>query len=107
MNTSSHGWRKLYAVEGTTNRFNDEGIASTVNGTATIMMDPIYLETVNTSAPYLVHVTAYGDASLYVESRQADRFAVRSKGGDVSFGWEVSALRRWYEQYRLEEWENG
>jgi len=56
---------------------------------------------------YLVHVTAYGDATLFVESRQADRFVVKSKGGDVSFGWEVSALRRGYEQYRLEAWENG
>ncbi len=76
--TSSFGWRKLYATEGTTNRFSDEGFGQTINGTATIMLDPIYMETVNTT-----------------------------DGSDTRFSWQVSALRRGYEQYRLEEWENG
>ncbi|GEM_PF-4580879 len=113
VNTSSYGWRKLYAAESTTNRFSDEGFGQTINGTATIMLDPIYMETVNTNVSttegkYLVHVTAYGKTSLYVEAVYDNGFVVKSTdGNNTEFAWQVSALRRGYEQYRLEAWNNG
>jgi len=43
--TSSYGRRKLYAVEGTTNIFTDEGKANTTNGSAVVYLDPVYMET--------------------------------------------------------------
>ncbi len=113
VNTTDYGWRKLYASESTTNRFSDEGKANTTNGTGVVYLDPIYMETVNTNVStaegdYTVHLTAYGKASLYAEAQYDDRFVVKSAdGSDVRFSWQVSALRRGYEQYRLEEWNNG
>lgn len=100
--TSSYGERKLYAIEAPTVRFVDEGVATLTGDTAKVALDPIFLETIE--GEFIVHVTPYGPAELYVAERGADYFVVKSKDSkDVQFSWYVSAFRKNYGGVRLEE----
>jgi hypothetical protein len=97
-----YGQRKLYAVEAADVRFSDEGLAQLVAGVARVDLDPIFLATIE--GPYLVHVTPYGDASLYVAERGAGYFIVKAREGDpaAEFAWRLSAKRKGYADVRLE-----
>ncbi len=101
--TLKFGRRKLYAVEAPDVRFSDEGMAQLHNGSARVELDPIFLETIE--GDYLVHVTAYGAASLYVAEIGSNYFVVKSLAGDsnVSFAWRISAPRKGYGSVRLEK----
>jgi hypothetical protein len=101
--TESYGGRKLYAFEQPTSRFGDEGRAELDDGTARVELDPIFLETVEDD--FLIHLTPYGDASLYVAEIGADYFVVEAREGadDVPFAWMLTATRNGYEDVRLEE----
>jgi hypothetical protein len=101
--TETYGARRLYAFEQPTNRFGDEGRAELVDGTARVALDPIFLETVEDD--FLIHLTPYGDASLYVADIGVDYFVVRAREGadDVPFAWMLTATRSGYEGVRLEE----
>ncbi len=59
-------------------------------------LDPIFLQTVQ--GKFLIHVTPYGDASLYVAEIGADYFVVKARDGspDVSFAWMLTAARKGY-----------
>ena len=107
VNTTDYGWRKLYATEGTTNVFTDEGRVSLANGTATVAIDPIFLETI--TGEYDVSLTAYGGDFVYVAERNANNFVIRSSNPASSeqVFWVIHGKRKGYEQYRLEAWENG
>jgi hypothetical protein len=102
VNTSHYGQRKLYAVESPEVRFSDEGLAWLVDGIARVDLDPIFLETIE--GEYLVHVTPYGNASLYVAETGRNYFVVKAREGDfdTAFVWRLSAHRRGYEGVRLE-----
>ena len=76
VNTLSYGERKLYAVEAPDVRFSDEGLARLQDGVTRVELDPIFLETIE--GEYLVHVTPYGDASLYVAEVGREYFVVRA-----------------------------
>jgi phage minor structural protein len=67
-----------------------------------VTIDPLFLETVNTSVPYQVFVSSYDNATVWVESRTANIFVVRSSKPNVSFCWELKAKRKGYEHSRLE-----
>jgi len=84
-------------------RFFDEGLARLQDGVARVELDPIFLETIE--GDYLVHVTPYGAASLYVAEIGHDYFVVKSLDGqsDVAFAWRLSATRKGYAGVRLEE----
>lgn len=69
---------------------------------AQVTIDPLFLETVNTSVPYQVFVSSYDNAAVWVESRTANIFVVRSSKPNVSFCWELKAKRKGYEHSRLE-----
>lgn len=69
---------------------------------AQVTIDPLFLETVNTSVPYQVFVSSYDNATVWVESRTANIFVVRSSEPNVSFCWELKAKRKGYEHSRLE-----
>jgi len=101
--SASYGQRKLYAVEAPDVRFSDEGIAHLQVGMARVELNPIFLETIE--GEYLVHVTSYGDASLYVAEIGQDYFVVKVREGDpnVAFAWRLSATRKGYAGVRLEE----
>ncbi len=51
-----------------------------------------------------MHVTPYGDASLYVAEVGRDYFVVKARDGDpnVAFAWRLSAIRKGYAGVRLE-----
>jgi hypothetical protein len=103
VHTRRFGQRKLYAAESPEVRFFDEGLAHLENGVARVDLDPIFLETIE--GDYLVHVTPYGDASLYVAEVGKDYFVVRAREGDpnIAFAWRLSAHRKGYAGVRLEE----
>ncbi|OGO40097.1 MAG: hypothetical protein A2Z04_03595 [Chloroflexi bacterium RBG_16_57_9] len=54
---------------------------------------------------FLVHITPYGDASLYVAEVINDYFVVKARNGEpnVAFAWRLSAHRKGYGGVRLEE----
>ncbi len=101
--TEHYGQRKLYAFEQATNRLGDEGKAALVGGVARVDLDPVFLETIE--GEFLIHVTPYGPASLYVAEIGEDYFIVRAQEGnpDVSFAWQLTAFRKGYADVRLEE----
>lgn len=101
--TAHFGQRKLYAIEAPDVRFSDEGLAHLQDGVARVELDPIFLETIE--GDYLVHVTPYGDAALYVAEIGQGYFVVRSRDGDAkaAFAWRLSAPRKGYADVRLEE----
>jgi len=101
--TDSFGQRKLYAAEAPEVRFFDEGLARLRGGLARVGLDPIFLETIE--GDYLIHVTPYGDASLYVAEVGQDYFVVKARDGDpnAAFAWRLSATRKGYAGVRLEE----
>ncbi|MFN8485999.1 MAG: hypothetical protein U0350_00325 [Caldilineaceae bacterium] len=103
VDTTSYGKRKLYAVEAADVRFSDEGLAHLVDGQARIELDPVFLETIK--PPFIITVTPYGDASLYVAEIGADFFVIKAHAGDpqVAFAWRLSAPRKGYENVRLEQ----
>jgi hypothetical protein len=103
VNTFNYGPRKLYAAESPEVRFFDEGTAYVHDGVARVELDPIFLETIE--GTYLVHVTPYGDASLYVAEIGEDYFMVKARDGDpnVAFAWRLSAIRKGYAGVWLEE----
>jgi hypothetical protein len=97
-----YGQRKLFAIKAPDVRFSDEGLAYLQEGTARIALDPIFLETIEVD--FLVQVTPYGDASLYVAELGKDYFVVKTREGDpnVAFAWRLSATRKGYAGVRLE-----
>ncbi len=97
------GQRKLYTAEFPEVCFFDEGPARLQDGIARVEVDPIFLETIE--GDYLVHVTPYGDVSLYVAEVGRNYFVVKARDGDpnVAFAWRLSAIRRGYAGVRLEE----
>ena len=101
--TATFGKRKLYAIESPGVYFLDEGIARLEDGVVQVDLDPIFLETIE--GEYLVHVTPYGDASLYVAQIGRGYFVVKAREGDpdVAFAWQLSAHRKGYAGIRLEE----
>ncbi len=101
--TTDYGVRKLYAIEAPEVRFIDEGMAQLKNAQARITLEPIFLETIEGN--YLIQLTPYGDASLYVAETGADYFVVKAREGDpnVTFSWHLSATRKGYAGVRLEQ----
>ena len=48
-------------------------------------------------------LTKYGKGDIWVNERHEDYFIVQADN-DISFGWEIKAKRKGYENYRLEEY---
>jgi hypothetical protein len=99
----NYGQRKLYAIEAPDVRFSDQGLARLNDGVVRVNLDPVFAETIE--GEYLIHVTPYGDASLYVAEIGRDYFIVRARDGDpdVAFAWMLTATRKGYSGVRLEE----
>lgn len=82
--------------------FGDIGETQTnSNGVVTVMIDPYFLETVNTLVPYQVFLTSYGDGNVWVSSRSANNFTVKSSNPNIHFAWEIKAKRKGYENDRM------
>ncbi|WP_195922019.1 phage tail spike protein [Lactobacillus crispatus] len=99
---TSKGMTAINAYETAEYYFGDIGKAKTdKNGQALIQLDPLFLETVNTSIPYHVFVSPYGNATVWVEQMDQNSFIVKSSKPNIGFSWEIKAKRKGYEDHRL------
>jgi hypothetical protein len=106
VDTEQYGKRALYAMESPEVWFEDFGSAQLVNGQATVTIEPLFLQTINTGVPYHVFVTPLGDCNgLYVTRKTATSFEVRELGGgtaNIAFDYRIVAKRLGFEGPRLE-----
>ena len=100
------GPRRLFAIESPENWFEDFGGGQLVDGQATVAIEPLFLETVNTGVDYRVFLTPLGDCrGLYVASKTPTSFEVRELGGgeaNIAFDYRIVAKRLGYESLRLD-----
>lgn len=101
---TSQGDVAVSAYETAEYYFGDIGEGQTGDsGIAFVGIEKLFSETVNTSIPYQVFITAYGPGNLWVDQREHDHFVVKSDRPNVKFGWEIKAKRRGYENTRLQK----
>jgi hypothetical protein len=97
----------LYAVESPQNWFEDFGSGQLTNGTARIILDHTFVETVNTDVQYHVFLTPRDECEgLYVSKATASSFEVHefhSGHSNAPFDYRIVALRRGLENLRLED----
>jgi len=97
----------LHAVESPQNWFEDLGSGRLESGVGRITLEPTFAQTVNTGSDYHVFLTPEGECrGLYVSNKSATGFEVHELGGgqsNVSFSYRIVALRRGYENVRLED----
>jgi hypothetical protein len=95
----------LYAVESPENWFEDYGGGTLVSGSATVTLDPVFLQTVNTDSNYRVFITPKGDCrGLYVTDETGSSFEVHELGGgqaNIEFDYRIIAKRKGYENIRM------
>jgi hypothetical protein len=95
----------LYAVEAPENWFEDFGSGQLSSGTATISLESIFAQTVNTGVDYHVFLTPNGECEgLYVTNKSAQGFEVRELHGghsNVGFDYRIVARRKGYETIRM------
>ncbi len=102
--TADFGWRHLYSVESTGPWFEDFGSGQLAGGQATVLIDPIFAQTVNLEQIYQVFLTPLGDCGLYVAEQTATSFTVRALDGkscSIAFHYRIVAKRLGYEDTRL------
>ena len=102
VDAGEYGWRKFYATEAADVRLSDEGLAELVDGQGQVNLDPIFAAAI--AQPYIIQLTPYADAALYVAAVGDGYFVVKARDGaaDAPFAWRLSAQRRGYETVRLE-----
>ncbi|WP_175400865.1 MULTISPECIES: phage tail spike protein [Clostridium] len=101
--TKDYGARGLNAFETAECYFSDFGESQLVNGTATIDIEKIFNETVDTvNYPYQVFLTKYGQGDIWVEERDPNSFIVKGDK-DIKFGWQIVAKQIDYPAMRLNE----
>lgn len=102
--TQHYGVRSLYADESDRAYFSTKGFAETINGECTIDLDPIFMETIelNSTSPYLIYITPYSKAHIWVEAVYDDRFIIRADK-DTKFVYDLKAIRISYTNIYLEE----
>lgn len=100
---TSQGMTLINAYETAEYYFGDIGESTTdESGICKVMIDSLFLETVNTSVPYQVFVSPYSGAKAWVAERYDTFFVVKSDKPNVKFTWELKAKRLGYEDDRLE-----
>ena len=96
----------VYTIESPEMWFEDFGNAKLVNGTTTINLDALFLETVviDNAHPLVVTVTPQGDCKgLYVLPGKTG-FEVKELGGgnsNVAFSYRVAGKRVYYQDHRF------
>ena len=98
--TEDYGKKLLYCYETPTPMFGDVGEGKIAeDGKCYVWIEPVFAQTINNN--YQVFLQKYGDGNCYVSERNSSYFIVEGDVG-LSFGWEVKAKQRDYENYRLE-----
>lgn len=104
---TSQGSVAINAYETAEYYFGDVGEGQTNNdGIAYIGIEKLFNETVNTTIPYHVFITAYGPGNIWVDQREYNRFVVKSDQPNLKFSWEIKAKRKGYEHTRLQNVDN-
>jgi hypothetical protein len=97
----------LYSMQAPQNWFEDFGNGRLSSGAATVTLDNVFAQTVNLGVVYHVFLTPEGDCrGLYVDHKTTSGFEVHELGGgqsSVPFSYRIVALRRGYENVRLED----
>jgi hypothetical protein len=97
----------VYSMGSPQNWFEDFGNGQLSGGASTVVLDPAFAETVDATSDYHVFLTPEGDCrGLYVSQKTANGFEVHELGNgqsNVAFAYRVVALRRGYENVRLED----
>jgi hypothetical protein len=105
--TADQGQRLLYSMESPQVWIEDFGTASLENGKAIVPIESTFAETVNLEMDYHVFLTPLGDCNgLYVAAKTPTSFEVRelsSGTSSIEFDYRIAALRRGYEDTRLEQ----
>lgn len=101
--TENYGKRLINAYETADYLFGDVGESIIENGECIVYLDDIFKEVITTDITYQVFLTKYGKGDIWVNERHEDYFIVQADN-DISFGWEIKAKRKGYENYRLEEY---
>lgn len=99
--TDQYSDRLLYCYETPTPMFGDigDGVISD-DGFCYVTLDAVFAQTVTTEQ-YQVFLQKYGPGDCWVRERKGAYFIVEGTPG-LSFGWEVKAKQRDYDQKRLE-----
>lgn len=102
---TSKGMVRMHAIESTYAVFEDFGSAMTdKDGMCMIMLDQLFLETVNTECDYYVFVSPRkltSVAHICVQNKFRDSFCVHGDP-DTEFDWIVISKQRGYEDARME-----
>ena len=97
----------LYSMASPQNWFEDFGSGHLESGVGTIAFEPTFAQIVNTGSDYHVFLTPEGECrGLYISNKSATGFEVHELGGgqsNVAFSYRIVALRRGYENVRLED----
>lgn len=99
--TDQYAKRLLYCYETPSPMFGDvgEGVIGE-DGLCYVTLDAIFAQTVNTGQ-YQVFLQRYGEGDCWVKERKPGWFVVQGEPG-LSFGWEIKAKQRDFDQLRLE-----
>jgi hypothetical protein len=95
----------MYAEDSPENWFEDAGTGRLEHGAATVALEPIFAQTVNSAVQYHVFVTPTGECNgLYIGNKTASGFEVHELGGgtsSVGFDYRIVVRRKGFEEVRL------
>lgn len=94
--------RLLYCYETPTPMFGDVGCGRlNEEGLSIVDIDPVFAETIS-GAEYQVFLQKEGPGDIWVEEKEPGYFMAKGTS-DLKFSWEIKAIQRDYESYRLDE----
>lgn len=105
--TQHYGVRKLYCDESDRSYFSTKGIGTLINGECEIKLDDPFIEVIelNSSYPYIIQLTPYGDGKIWVERVEDYSFTIKGDK-DISFAYDLKAIRISFGGVYLEERKN-
>lgn len=99
--TANYGNKALYCYETPSPMFGDIGEGKIAeDGKCYVWLDSTFSETIKTES-YQVFLQKYGQGECYVTERTSRYFIVEGIEG-MSFGWEIKARQKGYENLRLD-----
>ena len=100
--TQKYGKRLMNAIESAEAFFEDFGTAFIdESGFCEVVIDPVFLETVNTSYEYYIFLTSFNGGQITVYEKGKSYFKVKGTP-NVQFDWRISVKQKGYENIRLE-----
>lgn len=107
--TENYGYRQLFSEEADKVYFSTKGLEEThltvdEKYQYIIRLDPVFLQTIepNSTNPYLVFLTPYSDARVWVK-QVYDQYIIIESDKATRFTYDVKCLRKNYSDYYLRE----